>query len=585
MIRGRRSGPAGRAGQPDVAVTGGGSVVARARREEVEDLAVEGVGAFPHRIVGGALDDHQPRAGYDGHDRAPDADRADPVVLAPYDEGRCLDPGQLGPPVRPQQLRRGLDEADGAGADGVPGEHRQQRRRGPAYGPDGARDAVPEVRVERKEASVDQHQPVDPIGVVGGQAGGDQAAHRVPDDAGALDAQSIHRRDQLGGRIVEHEASLALRGAEAGQVDGMDLERAFERRGVAPPPECRPGQAMEQDERRALAADIRDDRPMLRPGPAAGLGRGQLLAPIVGQGIGHDDGQLLPLRHVLGVVGRERRDDAHAARIAGLVDDRLAFDERPHDVGQLVGMREVDGVGGAIDGHERRLRQLPDSEPDALLADQWIPVPQHDQHRDGGAQEALDGREGDHRAEERPRLEDAVVQVVPDGDGRHAQRFSEAGQGELPDALDDRPVVGAAGGRDEDGPFDAIGMLGHEGARDRAAQRVAQQRRLVELDVIHEARDGIGQGGDAERVCGMLAAPEAGQVGDVGLVEGRQARGRRQQVGAADAEAMDMDDGRRAVRRRDRRCAVEEAQAVEPGGDIPERRWIVGHGDDRATPL
>ena len=47
----------------------------------------------------------------------------------------------------------------------------------------------------------------------------------------------------------------------------------------------------------------------------------------------------------------------------------------------------------------------------------------------------------------------------------------------------------------------------------------------------------------------MGLRPEAGQVGHEGLIEGRQPRGRRQQVGAADAEAADMDDGWRAVER------------------------------------
>ena len=136
------------------------------------------------------------------------------------------------------------------------------------------------------------------------------------------------------------------------------------------------------------------------------------------------------------------------------------------------------------------------------------------------------------------------MEVVLDGDGRHAQRLAQAGQGELADTLDDRPVVRPAGGRDEDGPIDAIGVLRDERRRDRAAQRVPQQRRLVELDVVHEARDRVGQGGDAQRVRRVLAAPEAGQVGHVGLVEGRQPRRRRQHVGAADAEAVDMDDGR-----------------------------------------
>ena len=52
-----------------------------------------------------------------------------------------------------------------------------------------AGDPVSRVGVERQEPGVHQHEPIDALGMVGGEPSGHQAAHRMAHDVGALDAQ------------------------------------------------------------------------------------------------------------------------------------------------------------------------------------------------------------------------------------------------------------------------------------------------------------------------------------------------------------------------------------------------------------
>jgi hypothetical protein len=106
-------------------------------------------------------------------------------------------------------------------------------------------------------------------------------------------------------------------------------------------------------------------------------------------------------------------------------------------------------------------------------------------------------------------------------------------------------VVQAAGRRDEDRAVDPVRMLVGELADDRTAHRVAHERRHLELPVVHEVRGGGGQVGDVERLEGAAAAAEAGKVGDQGVELVGEALGRRHEIPAGQAEAMQVHHDRR----------------------------------------
>ena len=102
-----------------------------------------------------------------------------------------------------------------------------------------------------------------------------------------------------------------------------------------------------------------------------------------------------------------------------------------------------------------------------------------------------------------------------------------------------------SGRRDEDGAVDPVRVLAGELADDRAAHRVADERGRLELPVVHEGRCGGGEVGDVERVEGAAAATEPGEVGDQGVELAGEALGRRHQVPAGEAEAVQVHHHRR----------------------------------------
>src|SRR5689334_1233020 len=63
--------------------------------------------------------------------------------------------------------------------------------------------------------SGDEHQPLDALREVGGQIDRDKAAHRVADDARALDAEQIHPAHQVRGGLAEDEGVSVTAAAEA----------------------------------------------------------------------------------------------------------------------------------------------------------------------------------------------------------------------------------------------------------------------------------------------------------------------------------------------------------------------------------
>ena len=202
-------------------------------------------------------------------------------------------------------------------------------------------DAVAEMRVEGQEAGVHEDELVDPIGVLGRQAGGNQPAHRVADDAGPLDPQTVHRGHQLGGRLVEHEARLAFDAPKPGRSIAWTLNerssagvlRCHQRAEPASPwsrISGGPSPLMSEttgpccDQARVRGCDA-----------AISLRRSAANRPAAMSAI------FWRSAASWGVVGGQGRDESDAALERGLVDDRAVVHEGVDDVGQLVGVRKL----------------------------------------------------------------------------------------------------------------------------------------------------------------------------------------------------------------------------------------------------
>ena len=138
-------------------------------------------------------------------------------------------------------------------------------------------------RLELAEAErVHEHEPAQSVALVDGEAGRDGAAEQLPDQrgrrhAGPLDQLAEPREHALGvQRAVRH-----LRGAVARQVGGDDAMGRHEARDHAHPMGGVPRRAVQQDDRRAVAAlqhggrdagqlqpSLRDRQPRQQPFPS-----------------------------------------------------------------------------------------------------------------------------------------------------------------------------------------------------------------------------------------------------------------------------------------------------------------------------
>jgi hypothetical protein len=95
----------------------------------------------------------------------------------------------------------------------------------------------------------------------------------------------------------------------------------------------------------------------------------------------------------------------------------------------------------------------------------------------------------------------------------------------------------------------------------RAAHRVADEGRRLDAPVVEEARGGVSQVRDVQRLGRVPTAAEARQVGDERVVLLGQALGRRDEVGPGHPEAVQVEHHRSV--HWTGRLAVEDLDAVE----------------------
>ena len=80
-----------------------------------------------------------------------------------------------------------------------------------------------------------------------------------------------------------------------------------------------------------------------------------------------------------------------------------------------------------------------------------------------------------------------------------------------------------AGRRDEHEPLDALRVLDRQLGADEAAHRVADDPRLVDVELLHQLVDRVGVAADRDLLGGHLGLAEAGQVdGDHAMVAGEE---------------------------------------------------------------
>src|SRR6185295_871735 len=97
---------------------------------------------------------------------------------------------------------------------------------------------------DQEGGCVYENQPVDPIGRVCGQVGGDKATHRVADDAGTRDVELIHPGANIARYFVEDQRVPPLAGAKADQIDDIDAEALRQIYDVVPPPAAGTGKTV-----------------------------------------------------------------------------------------------------------------------------------------------------------------------------------------------------------------------------------------------------------------------------------------------------------------------------------------------------
>ena len=123
------------------------------------------------------------------------------------------------------------------------------------------------------------------------------------------------------------------------------------------------------------------------------------------------------------------------ARRVGIVDDGLVGHEQSDDVGQLSGMREVDGVSRSVDDDEDR-RGAP-----ADLATSWMRagpgnngsrLPANDQRRHVQGKQPVQRRILGERPEHSECARNAESQIVRDRHAQQPDRFPDTVVAELP---------------------------------------------------------------------------------------------------------------------------------------------------------
>ena len=114
--------------------------------------------------------------------------------------------------------------------------------------------------VDGERGGVRQDLASHPIWSLGRERRRDVTAHRVTDNGCPGQARAIHEGKQDGRSVVQAKSGAASVGttpSKADQVDGVDLEMAGQGRRVpGPPRRPGPGEAVDQEQRRALSTHL-----------------------------------------------------------------------------------------------------------------------------------------------------------------------------------------------------------------------------------------------------------------------------------------------------------------------------------------
>ena len=111
-------------------------------------------------------------------------------------------------------------------------------------------------RRARGAGDVDQRGALDPVAVIGGDRVADGEARVVPDEGEAVVAERVHHRDELAGERARVVAAGGPVGEPAAAlVDGDDREVPRQRRHDEPPRVPGLGPAVDEQQRRTVAAD------------------------------------------------------------------------------------------------------------------------------------------------------------------------------------------------------------------------------------------------------------------------------------------------------------------------------------------
>ena len=194
-----------------------------------------------------------------------------------------------------------------------------------------------------------------------------------------------------------------------------------------------------------------------------------------------------------------------AARVDGLDDaprtgrgcQRRIGEVRLDELGDQFGRAVVQSVRPRHDDdvevreHRQHVSAVDSYERIALTDD--------DQRGHDEVRQPLQGRVAGHRLEQRQALEHSEPEVVADCDRDHRQRLSRSVHRHLAERSAEWSVVRAAGRRDQHRPLDAVGERRRELDDDRATERVADERRLLDADGVAVGHQGPRQPRQVER--------------------------------------------------------------------------------------
>ena len=126
---------------------------------------------------------------------------------------------------------------------------------------------------DRDRRGRDQHEPLHALGEADRHLGGDRAAHRVADDGHRIELEQVaHALERRRVAVDRDRLGRQLRAAESRQVDGDHAAVDGGRRDVLDPVLPAPAEAVDEEDRRALAgADVDEvDAAARRRSPRAG---------------------------------------------------------------------------------------------------------------------------------------------------------------------------------------------------------------------------------------------------------------------------------------------------------------------------